>query len=175
MLRLSRRGLLLTFALSIALFSLILLWDAPLSLVHWRISLIFCLPALPVFCAQALLCGLTRFRWLRWLPLALLFALAALGTGILLLGSGWASIGGGLLLCLCIAPAAGCALGWMTVPALRPRVLGAIGTGLMLAVYLGLKVLGGVPVWHLEPLDLAALTILGAGLVLLWRGRASGT
>lgn len=122
--------------------------------------------AVPAFFLQWLLCRMEKPVWVRWLPLALLASIAVIGvlylTGIL--GSGWDALGGAIILCWCIAPAAGLALGWMAVG----RKLAAIGLFLILAVYVVLKAHGG-SLWRLEPVDLSALAVLAAGLYFLFR------
>ena len=67
----------------------------------------------------------------------------------------------------CIAPAAGCCLGWMTTNHKIGRWAAAAGWVLLLAVYVWLKSKGGP--WYPEPMDLAALIVLIAGLYLLFR------
>ena len=120
----------------------------------------------PAFFLQWLLCRMEKPVWAWWLPLALLATVAAIGTLYLTgtLGNGWDFVGGAIILCWCIAPAAGLALGWMA----SGRKLAAIGVFVMLAVYAVLKALGG-PLWLLEPVDLAALAVLAAGLYFLFR------
>ena len=141
-------------------------WDISISGSSLRVTLALTFHIVPAFFLQWLLCRMEKPVWVRWLPLALLAAAAVIGALYLTgtLGSGWDVLGGAVLLCWCIAPAAGLALGWLA-SGLKPA---AIGVFLMLAVYVVLKAHGG-PLWHLEPADLAALAVLAAGLYFLFR------
>ena len=153
-------------ALSLILYALIYIWQPGLAQSSIKANLMLTLHAIPAFCLQWLLCRMEKPAWARWLPLALLAAVAVIGALYLTgtLGSNWDFIGGAIILCWCIAPAAGLALGWMA----GGRKLAAIGLFLILAVYVVLKAHGG-PLWHLEPVDLAALAVLAAGLYFLFR------
>ena len=126
--------------------------------------------AVPVFCLQALLCRTAKWNWIKFIPLILLSLTAYVGALYLfgVWGSGWDSLGGGLLMIWCIAPAAGCCLGWMTTAHKIGRWAATVGWILLLAIYVWLKAMGG-PLWHPEPIDLAALIVLAAGLYLLFR------
>ena len=159
-------GFSLSLALYFALYFVLVNWDATINGTSLGTDLLLTLHAVPAFFLQWLLCRMEQPVWARWLPLALLAAVAVIGTMYLTgtLGSGWDFIGGAILLCWCIAPAAGLALGWMV----SGRKLAAIGVFLILAVYVVLKALGG-PLWHLEHMDLAALAVLAAGLYFLFR------
>ena len=67
--------------------------------------------AVPAFCLQLLLCRQRRRR-ISALP-ALAIAGAALRSAYGLFSApGWDTLGWLILLCLCIAPAVGCILGW---------------------------------------------------------------
>ena len=153
-------------ALSLILYALIYIWQPGLAQSSIKANLILTFHAVPAFCLQWMLCRMDKPAWVRWLPLALLVAVAVTGALDLsgTLGSGWDVLGGAILLCWCIAPAAGLALGWMA----NGQKLAAIGVFVMLAVYVYVKSLGG-PLWHLEPMDLAALAVLAAGLYFLFR------
>ena len=159
-------SLILTFALYFALFFIFLNRDVTINGTSLGVTLILTFHAVPAFCLQWLLCRVEKPVWARWLPLALLAAVAMIGTLYLTgtLGSGWDKLAGAILLCWCIAPAAGLALGWMA----GGRKPAAIGVFLMLAVYVVLKAHGG-PLWHFDPADLAALAVLAAGLCFLFR------
>ena len=152
--------------LSLAIYVALFFRDVMINGTSLGATLALTVHAVPAFFLQWLLCRMEKPVWARWLPLALLAAVIAIGTLYLTgtLGSGWDVIGGAIILCWCIAPAAGLALGWMAVG----RKLAAIGVFLMLAVYVVLKAHGG-PLWHLEPVDLAALAVLAAGLYFLFR------
>ena len=153
-------------ALSLILYAIISIWQPGLAQSSIKANLMLTLHAVPAFFLQWLLCRVERPVWARWLPLALLAAVAVIGALYLTgtLGSGWDILGGAILLCWCIAPAAGLALGWMA----NGRKPAAIGVFLILAVYVVLKAHGG-PLWLLEPVDLAALAVLAAGLCFLFR------
>ncbi len=67
--------------------------------------------AIPAFCLQLLLCRRTR-RWIAALP-----ALAVIGTALwstygFFTSTGWDTLGYGVIMLLCAAPAVGCALAW---------------------------------------------------------------
>ena len=159
-------SLILSLALYLALFFIFIHWDVTINGTSLRNTLALTVHAVPAFCLQWLLCRVEKPVWARWLPLALLAAVALIGVLYLTgtLGSGWDVLGGAIILCWCIAPAAGLALGWMA----GGRKPAAIGVFLILAVYVVLKAHGG-PLWLLEPVDLAALAVLAAGLYFLFR------
>ena len=159
-------NLILALVLYFALFFIFINWDVTINGTSLRATLALTVHAVPAFCLQWLLCRMEKPVWARWLPLALLAALTLLGALLFwgAIGSGWDKLTGGIILCWCIAPAAGLALGWMA----SGRKLAAIGVFLILAVYVVLKAHGG-PLWHLEPVDLAALAVLAAGLYFLFR------
>ena len=156
----------LSLALYLALFFIFANRDITINGTSLGVTLALTVHAVPAFCLQWLLCRMEKPAWARWLPLALLAAVAVIGTLYLTgtLGSGWDILGGAIILCWCIAPAAGLALGWMA----NGRKPAAIGVFLILAVYVVLKAHGG-PLWLLEPADLAALAVLAAGLYFLLR------
>lgn len=159
-------GFALSLILYVALFFVLANRDVIINGTSLGSTLVLTLHAVPAFLLQWLLCRVEKPVWVRWLPLALLAAVAVIGALYLTgtLGSNWDFIGGAILLCWCIAPAAGLALGWLA----SGRKLAAIGVFLMLAVYVVLKAHGG-PLWLLEPVDLAALAVLAAGLYFLFR------
>ena len=159
-------GLTLSLALYFALYFIFVNRDVTINGTSLGVTLALTIHAIPAFCLQWLLCRMERPAWARWLPLTLLAAVAVIGALYLTgtLGSGWDALAGGLILCWCIAPAAGLALGWMA----GGRKPAAIGVLLILAVYVVLKAHGG-PLWLLEPVDLAALAVLAAGLYFLFR------
>ena len=159
-------GFILSLALYFALFLVFLNRDVVINGTSLGVTLALTLHAVPAFFLQWLLCRIEKPVWVRWLPLALLAAVAVIGALYLTgtLGNNWDFIGGAMILCWCIAPAAGLALGWMA----NGQKIAAIGVFLMLAVYVVLKAHGG-PLWHLEPVDLAALAVLAAGLYFLFR------
>ena len=156
----------LSLALYFALFFIFINRDVVINGTSLGVSLALTVHAVPAFLLQWLLCRVEKPVWVRWLPLALLAVVAVIGALYLTgtLGSNWDFIGGAFILCWCIAPAAGLTLGWMA----NGRKLAAIGVFLMLAVYVYVKSLGG-SLWHLEPVDLAALAVLAAGLYFLFR------
>ena len=126
--------------------------------------------AVPAFCLQALLCRTAKWNWVKLIPLALFSLVTFVGAMYLsgIWGHGWDALGGALILLWCIAPAAGCCLGWMATAHKIGRWVAAAGWALLLAVYVWLKAMGG-PLLHPEPIDLAALIVLAAGLYFLLR------
>ena len=66
----------------------------------------------PCFCLQLLVCRAAKRPWVRLIPVFLLLGLAAWFTVGFFDATGWDNLGWGLLLLLCIAPAAGYALAW---------------------------------------------------------------
>ena len=169
----NRIALLVGFFVSLVLYVLLLFWDAPLDLSELRTVLWLSFSAVPTFCLQLWLCQLENVRWTRYLPLCILLFVALVGIAYLsgLVGSGWDTLGGGILLCLCIAPAAGCDLGWLAYGGKLPRRLGTAGLVALLAVYAGLKIMGGPRPFflRLELIDLPVLAVLATGAWLLFR------
>ena len=161
------------FFASLALYILLFFWDVSLELSELRTVLWLSFSVVPAFFLQLWLCRLEKVRWTRWLPLCALCLAALAGAAYLfgLVGSGWDALGGLILLCWCIAPAAGCALGWLACGGILPRRLGAAGLAALLAVYAGLKIMGGPRPFFLrfELMDLPALAVLAAGVWLLLR------
>lgn len=165
-----RKNILLAvcFALSLALYCVLFwvelnyLWFSNL-----KPTLLLSVPAIPAFCLQSLLCRTAKWNWVKFAPLGLLSFPSFVGAMYLfgVWGSGWDALGGGLMLIWCVAPAAGCCLGWMYAG--RRRWVAAIGWLLLLAIYVWLKAMGGP--WYPEPIDLAALIVLIAGIYLLLR------
>lgn len=159
------------FALSLTLY-IVLFWIELdyLWFSNLKPTLLLSVHAIPAFCLQALLCRTAKWNWIKFIPLILLFLTACVGALYLfgVWGSGWDALGGGLLLIWCVAPAAGCCLGWMYAG--HRRWVAAIGWALLLAVYVRLKERGGpLAIFDFEPPDLAALIVLIAGLYLLFR------
>ncbi len=152
----------LSLALYAACFPLSGLVNTPLVM-----TLLLSVHAVPAFFLQWGLVRVHRHRWLRWAPLTLLAALAVLGalylTGIL--GDGWDALGGGIILCWCIAPAMGNCLGLMMDdrPAVRKGAFAALLV--MEGIYLAVKALGG-PVWYPDLTDLPAGLLLALGIAL---------
>ncbi len=163
-------GLLVGCFASLMLYVLLFFWDASPELSELRSVLWLSVSAVPVFFLQLWLCRLKNVRWTRWLPLCALFLVALVGAAYFFgfVGSGWDTLGGGILLCWCIAPAAGCALGWLAYGGKLPRRLGAAGLVILLAVYVRLKVMGG-PFGDFELMDLPAIVVLAMGIWLLLR------
>ena len=163
-------GLLVGCFTSLMLYVLLFFWDASLELSELRSVLRLSVSAVPVFFLQLWLCRLENVRWTRWLPFCTLFLVALVGAAYFFgfVGSGWDTLGGGILLCWCIAPAAGCALGWLTYGGKLPRRLGTAGLVILLAVYVRLKVMGG-PFGDFELMDLPAIVVLAMGILLLLR------
>lgn len=170
--------LLAGFFASLMLYVLLFFWDASLHLSELHAVLCLSFSAVPAFFLQLWLCQLEYVRWTRWLPLCALFLAALIGAACLsgLVGSGWDALGGAILLCWCIVPAAGCALGWLAHGGKRSRRLGTAGLAALLAVYAGLKYMGGPRPFSLrfELMDLPALAVLAAGAWLLLRKKGLG-
>lgn len=167
-------ALLIGFFISLVLYILLFFWDTSLALSELRSVLWLSFSAVPAFCLQLWLCRLETVRWIRWLPLCTLFLVALVGAAYLFgfVGSGWDTLGGGILLCWCIAPAAGCALGWLAHGEKLSRKLATAGLVALLAIYLGLKIMGGPRPFFLrfELMDLPALAVLATGTwLLLWK------
>ena len=171
-------ALLAGFFVSCALYVLLFFWDAPLDLSELRAVLWLSISAVPAFCLQLWLCRLEKVLWTRWLPVSVLCLVALVGAAYLsgLVGSGWDALGGAFLLCWCIAPAAGCALGWLAYGGKLPRRLGAAGLAALLTVYAGLKIMGGPRPFFLrfELMDLPVLVVLAVGAWLLLRKERRG-
>lgn len=165
------RLLLVCFAVSLALYFALFWIDLDyLWFRNLKPTLLLSVHAIPAFCLQALLCRTAKRNWIKLIPLAL-FSLAVFVGAMYLFGvwgHGWDALGGGLLMIWCIAPAAGCCLGWMYAGNIRWAA--AIGWALLLAVYIRLKERGGpLAIFDFEPPDLAALIVLIAGVYLLFR------
>ena len=167
-----RKNILLAvcFALSLALYCALfwIEWNHQLVEDLWP-ALRLSFHAVPAFCFQVLLCRTAKWNWIKLIPLILFSLVVFVGTMYLsgIWGHGWDALGGGLLMLWCIAPAAGCCLGWMATAHKIGRWAAAAGWALLLAVYVWLKAMGGP--WYPEPMDLAALIVLIAGLYLLFR------
>ena len=67
--------------------------------------------AVPAFCLQFLLCRKTR-RWIAALPSLAIVGLALWSAYGYFTSTGWDTLGYGILLFLCAAPAIGCILAW---------------------------------------------------------------
>lgn len=68
--------------------------------------------AVPCFFLQLLVCRVAKCPWVRLIPVFLLLGLAAWFAAGFFSAAGWDNLGWGLLLLLCIAPAAGYGLAW---------------------------------------------------------------
>ena len=66
----------------------------------------------PCFCLQLLVCRTAERTVTRLIPVFLLLGIAALFAMFFFTATGWDTLGWGILLLLCIAPAVGCALAW---------------------------------------------------------------
>lgn len=174
----SHIALLAGFFVSLALYVLLFFWDSALEVSELHAVLCLSFSAVPAFFLQLWLCQLEYVRWTRWLPLCALLFAALVGSAYLsgLVGGGWDVLGGVLILCWCVAPAAGCALGWMAHGGKRARRLGAAGLAALLAAYAGIKYLGGPRPFFLrfELMDLPVLAVLAAGAWLLRREKEGG-
>ena len=165
--------LLTGFFVSLALYVLLFFWDVSVELSELQVVLRLSVSAVPAFCLQLWLCRLKNIRWARWLPLSALLLLTLIGAAYFFGGSGWDTLGGAVILCWCIAPAAGCALGWLAYGGKLSRRLGTAGLATLLVVYAGFKIIGGPRPFFLqfELIDLPVLAILAAWAWLLLRER----
>lgn len=77
-----------------------------------EISLLLYLTVVPFFCAQLLLCRLTKRWWLRCQPLVPVAIALAMAAFYLIRDSGWDRLAALIFGLICIAPAVGIALGW---------------------------------------------------------------
>lgn len=68
--------------------------------------------AVPCFCFQLLLCRAAESPWVRLIPVFLLLGIAVVFAMFLSTATGWDVLGWGIMLALCIAPAAGYTLAW---------------------------------------------------------------
>ena len=92
-------------------------WTLPYRAQELYAYLAFGFFAVPVFCLQLLLCRRKRRR-VAAIPALVIVGAALLFTYGFFTATGWDTLGWGILLLLCIAPAAGCVLAWI-VYALR--------------------------------------------------------
>ncbi len=115
--------LLVVFLLSLAAYAPLLLtyrfafdsgWDKV------RAWLLLTFHAVPAFCLQLLLCRRTR-RWIAALPGLAVIGVALWSAFAAFTVIGWEYLGWLILLHLCIAPAAGCALAWAVYGICRLR------------------------------------------------------
>ena len=168
-----RKNILLAvcFAVSFTLYCA-LFWPGLLYRNLWPV-LALSFHAVPAFCLPTLLCRTAKWNWVKLIPLGLFSLAVFVGTMYLsgIWGHDWDALGGALILLWCIAPAAGCCLGWMATAHKIGRWAATAGWFLMLTIYVWLKATGG-PLWypepHPEPMDLAALIVLIACLYLLF-------
>lgn len=86
--------------------------DDPFRYAVLHAWLALCFHLIPFFCLQLLLCRTVKRMLGRLLPLLLVAALAAVLGLCFVSAAGWDALGWGILLLLCVAPAAGCGLGW---------------------------------------------------------------
>ena len=87
-------------------------WTLPYRAQELYAYLAFGFFAVPVFCLQLLLCRRKRRR-VAAIPALLIVGAALLFTYGFFTATGWDTLGWGILLLLCIAPAAGCTLAWI--------------------------------------------------------------
>lgn len=86
-------------------------WTWPYWAQEWYAYLALGFFAVPVFCLQLLLCRRKRRR-IAAIPATVIIIAALLFTYGFFTATGWDVLGWGILLLLCIAPAAGCVLAW---------------------------------------------------------------
>ena len=77
--------------------------------------------AAPCFCLQLLVCRTAKRLVARLIPVLLLLGIAACFTVGFFTASGWDTLGWGILLVMCIAPATGYAAGWAVYGIQRAR------------------------------------------------------
>ena len=86
-------------------------WTWPYRAQELYAYLAFGFFAVPVFCLQLLLCRRKRCR-VAAIPALVIVGVVLLFTYGFFTATGWDALGWGVLLLLCIAPAAGCVLFW---------------------------------------------------------------
>lgn len=117
------------------------------------VSLLFVLPAAPVFCLQLLACRAAKHLWVKLLPLLIPLGFAAPGAYYYFFGKGWDTLGGAVLLLFSLPPALGCLSGWLAY-----RLKGAVrrlalGTVLALVLYALLRFDGSGRIFQLRLCD----------------------
>ena len=100
---------------SILLLTIVYLVSAPVCAVLAITDLgvlALCLPALPAFCSQLLLCELSKKTWVRCLPLLPVLILLGFAGFYLIRDDGWDRLAALIFGLAGIAPAVGTGLGW---------------------------------------------------------------
>ena len=100
---------------SILLLTVVYLVSAPVCAVLAITDLgvlALCLPALPAFCSQFLLCEVSKKTWVRCLPFVPVAILLSIALFYLVRDSGWDRLAALIFSLTSIAPAVGNGLGW---------------------------------------------------------------
>ena len=100
---------------SILLLTIVYLVSAPVCAVLALTNLgvlALCLPALPAFCSQLLLCEVSKKTWVRCLPFVPVLILLSAALFYLVRDSGWDRLAALIFGLAGIAPAVGSGLGW---------------------------------------------------------------
>lgn len=86
-------------------------WTWPYWAQEWYAYLALSFFAIPVFCLQLLLCRRKRRR-VAAIPALVIVGAALLFAYGFFTATGWDTLGWGILLLVCIAPAVGCVMAW---------------------------------------------------------------
>lgn len=86
--------------------------DDPFRFYPLKAYLYLSFHVVPCFCFQLLVCRVAKRVVVRLIPVFLLFGIAALFAVGFFTATGWDTLGWGILLLLCIAPAVGYGLAW---------------------------------------------------------------
>lgn len=125
----------------------------------------FTLCGLPFFFLQWRLCRVVKSKWVKWIPIGVLCAVAIVSTVWVIAESGsWDSLLGWIGLIFCMAPTAGIFLGWMA----HGKKIAFIGVIASIAAYF---IANRVPIVQrsFELIDAAAVIVLAAGIYFLIR------
>lgn len=95
----------------------------PLCIISWLTDLrwLLLLPGIFFYCVQLLICRKTRNRFFLFLPSALVLLAVVTGAALLFTASGWDTLGGLILLLVCISPAIAIPCAMLTAYLLKRR------------------------------------------------------